>query len=161
MENKKRLYGLDVLKACAAFLVCYQHACGTGVVSGYLLAFSRIAVPIFILITGYMYKDVHEKKGEKKQIRKFFRIAVEMELLWFAIDSIYNFLKHNLRSYFLNFVLLDNINRFIWFNDPIAADHGWYMWALLYVLVICYTLPFVWKNKICRRCLIAIGGGTY
>lgn len=68
---KKRIYSLDALKAVAAFMVCYQHACGTGYFSEYILLLCKVAVPVFILITGFMYRDTVQYGNVKKQIVKF------------------------------------------------------------------------------------------
>lgn len=52
---KPRSNSIDVLKGIAALLVCYQHAYGTYGISDYILAISRIAVPLFVMITGFFY----------------------------------------------------------------------------------------------------------
>ena len=70
MNQKNRINSLDSLKAIAAFLVCYQHACGTGFLANSLLSIAKIAVPLFIMITGYMYKDTVAVKREKNQIKR-------------------------------------------------------------------------------------------
>ena len=60
MEDSRLLqrnYNFDALKIVAAFMVCFQHACGTGLISAELLALSRIAVPEFMLITGFLYLE--------------------------------------------------------------------------------------------------------
>ncbi len=71
LDSKKRIYSLDALKAVAAFMVCYQHACGTGYFSEYILLLCKVAVPVFILITGFMYRDTVQYGNVKKQIVKF------------------------------------------------------------------------------------------
>lgn len=156
-QGRKRIYSLDALKAIAAFLVCYQHACGTGVISEYLLAFSRVAVPIFMLITGFMYKDVLSRNREKGQIKKFLLIGIEMGILWFALDFVFYFLKHDLGSYLSGFISAENIFRFLVFNDPVAADHAWYIWAVLYALILLYFFPKIITNRTIKW--ILIGGG--
>lgn len=50
---KPRSNSIDVLKGIAALLVCYQHVYGTYGISDYILAISRIAVPLFVMITGF------------------------------------------------------------------------------------------------------------
>ena len=76
MSSTKRLHSIDVLKTVAAFFVCFQHACGSGWLSDYILAISKIAVPLFIMITGYMYRDTKARNHEKDQIKRFFSSSV-------------------------------------------------------------------------------------
>ena len=74
MEKDKiqhRSISIDALKGFAALLVCYQHAYGTYGISGYILAISRIAVPLFVMITGFYYCSIVDKHKEKVQIKKF------------------------------------------------------------------------------------------
>ena len=160
LDSKKRIYSLDALKAVAAFMVCYQHACGTGYFSEYILLLCKGAVPVFILITGFMYRDTVQYGNVKKQIVKFFMIAIEMELFWFLVDSIYHFLKHDISVYWGQFIDRKNIVDFVLFNDPIAADHGWYMWSVLYALIICALCPAIVKNRKIKWCVI-LGGNLF
>ena len=113
LDSNKRVYSLDALKAVAAFMVCYQHACGTGYFSEYILLICKVAVPVFILITGFMYRDTVQHGNVKKQIVKFFVIAVEMELFWFLADSVYHFLKHDISAYLSRFINGKNIVNFV------------------------------------------------
>lgn len=145
-----RSNAIDVLKAVAALMVCYQHACGTGIASEYLLSLARIAVPLFVMITGYFYMETVKLSKQKIQIKKFFKIAVGMFILYFCVDVLSNLTSHNLSNYLMSFINPQNIFNFFVFNDPIAADHSWYMWAMIYVLLIVWLMPFVWKNKVVR-----------
>lgn len=154
--EEKRLYSLDMLKAVAAFLVCFQHAAGTGILSEYLLAISRIAVPLFMMITGFFYMDVVRHEGEKKQIKKFVVVAIEMTALYFAIDYLNHLISHDLLTYLKSYFSLESIVAFLVFNDPIPADHTWYLWSMIYVLVITYILPKLWKSRMIRTVIIAV-----
>ena len=53
--NLNRKIGLDVLKCIAAFLVVCIHASFYDKFGDYFTAISRMAVPIFFIITGYFY----------------------------------------------------------------------------------------------------------
>ncbi len=154
-ENSiKRSNSIDILKAIAALMVCYQHACGQGVIAEYLLAFARVAVPLFVMVTGYFYRGTVEKHREFKQIKKFFFIAVGMVALYFFIDCANHLLTHDLVKYLSNFCKLPNVLAFVLFNDPINADHSWYMWAMIYVLLFLYIAPSLWKKKISRYIIV-------
>lgn len=157
MNQKNRINSLDSLKAIAAFLVCYQHACGTGFLANSLLSIAKIAVPLFIMITGYMYKDTVAVKREKNQIKRYISIAVEMGVFWFIVDTLYHFLRHDLLFYWKKFIDLDNISRFLFFNDPVAADHAWYMWALIYVFVVLLVIPSLSQKRKLQTMMILLG----
>ena len=102
MGEIPRSNSIDVLKGIAALLVCYQHVYGTYGISDYILAISRIAVPLFVMITGFFYYSIVNKHREIIQIKKFTRIAVEMVLLYFFIDSIKIFLQDRLSAIGIN-----------------------------------------------------------
>lgn len=153
---KPRSNSIDVLKGIAALLVCYQHAYGTYGISDYILAISRIAVPLFVMITGFFYYSTVNKHREIIQIKKFTRIAVEMVLLYFFIDSIKNIFTGQAISYWNKCFNLLNIVRFALLNDPIHADHSWYMWAMIYILVFAWKFSNLWKYKCVRRSIIML-----
>ena len=157
---KDRIYSLDALKTIAAFLVCYQHARGSGIISGYILSFAVIAVPIFMMLTGFMYEDIVKRGNEKKQIFKFLKIAIEMELLWIAINVFTYSVKHHLGDFLSQYAQPNNMIGFIFFNDPVAADHGWYIWAVLYALIIVYFFPrVIYSTRI--KWSIILGGELF
>lgn len=157
MNQRTRINSLDSLKAIAAFFVCYQHASGNGFLAECILSITKIAVPLFIMITGYMYKDTVARRHEKIQIKRYIRIAVEMGAFWFFVDTLYHLLKYDLLLYWKQFVDLNNLSRFLFFNDPVAADHAWYMWALIYVLVILQLIPRLSQKSILQTMMILFG----
>ena len=72
--NLKRNEGLDELRYIAAICVCFQHTLDGNGLSGIVLVLSRIAVPVFFLISGFYF--VPDIRKVKKQIRKLFIIIV-------------------------------------------------------------------------------------
>ncbi len=156
LGDSKRLYSFDALKTLAACMVVFQHACGYGFISEYILAIVRIAVPLFMMITGYFYIDTASRGNEKKQIVKFTRIAVEMCLFYFAVAICWNLISGNISAYLKEYLKLSSWVNFLVFNDPIPADLSWYMWAMIYVLLLMYVFPDIYKNKIIRRTLIFV-----
>ena len=139
----KRTSSLDALKMIAAVLVVFQHSVGTGNISAQLLAISRIAVPLFMMITGYLYIDVLERKKADKQIKKFIMIALGMTALYFLLDCVLYFVLKDIKEYLGLFLDIKNIRNFFLFNDPIAADHAWYMWAMIYTLILVGGFPII------------------
>lgn len=154
--DSKRLYSLDALKTIAAYLVVFQHACGSGVISEYILALARIAVPLFMVITGYFYEDTANHGNESKQIIKFTKIAIGMCLFYFSVDICWNLLTNNITEYLIQYTKATTWVNFFVFNDPVPADLSWYMWAMIYVLVFIYALPKLYKSKKIRRILIFV-----
>lgn len=155
-ENECRYVSLDILKAIAAFMVCYQHACGTGILSGYFLAVARIAVPLFIMVTGYFYEDTCNHRHERRQIVRFLQIAIQMFVIYFCIDFLFNGVTGNLKTYLLSYLDSKLWCRFLIFNTPLTAGHSWYMWAMIYVLILFLIVPGIKDNKIFRTVFTVI-----
>lgn len=155
-KARGRYVSLDVLKTIAAFMVCYQHACGTGILSGYILAAARIAVPLFVMITGFFYEDTRSNGHEKKQLIKFLKIAVEMFAMYFLVDIAFNVVSGNLKGYLFRYVDLSLWLKFVVFNTPLTAGHSWYMWAMIYVLLFFFWLPSINRNKLFRIVFITL-----
>lgn len=64
---------VDILKALCAFLVVCIHAPFPGIVGDYFTALSRVAVPIFFMITGYYYAYTVKQNKSINQIIKIFK----------------------------------------------------------------------------------------
>lgn len=131
-------------------MVCLQHTITSAGVFGYVLMMTRIAVPVFLMITGfYIYKA-----KLKKQMLKTLEIILVMTVLYFCFD-LAKFLALGKLSYFWGqFADLENWFKLIVFNSPIVADHGWYLFALLYALPIVYMLVHR-NNKVVLVCVFA------
>lgn len=157
METYKRDASLDSMKMLAALMVVFQHAIGKGAFSGYVLALSRIAVPLFMMISGLLYIDVVNRNRERKQIIKFLRIALEMTVVYFAIDFLKNLIRGTAVDYIRSITNPQDMIRFIIYNDPTVADHGWYMWAMIYTLILVLLIPAVYQNKKIEYALIILG----
>lgn len=151
-----RNYNFDALKMIAAFMVCFQHACGTGNISAELLALSRIAVPEFMIITGFLYLDVCERNNQKKQIKKYIKIALIMFLIYFVYETCLHLIRNDIGVYLREKFSISSLINFFLFNKPIAADHSWYMWAMIYTFGICLILPSVVNRRhIAIFCILA------
>ena len=150
MEDSRLLqrnYNFDALKIVAAFMVCFQHACGTGLISAELLALSRIAVPEFMLITGFLYLDICNRNNQKVQIKKYIKIAWVMFLIYFLYEIGLHFFRNDIWTYLRDKFSIASISNFLLLNKPIAADHSWYMWAMIYTFLICLIIPSVVNKK--------------
>lgn len=142
-----RADNIDILKAICAFLVVCIHVPFPGVIGEYFTALTRIAVPIFFMITGYFYLDVEEKNGEERQIKKIFKLVLEANMLYFLWDFFYAVLSRNMSSFTSTFTI-KNFLKLIVFNESPLKGHLWYLGAILYVLMIVRVIN-KWKFRMC------------
>lgn len=129
---------LDILKLICAFLVICIHNPYKNTFWFWVEPWTRVAVPVFFMISGYFYKvDQQFKRG---QVVKVFKLS----LLWYFIYGVMEFVvklqpvsiqgwieytKENLVQELLKFVLA---------NKPMLNLGGalWYLFALGYVYLI-------------------------
>ena len=158
MENRQnnRNVSIDFLKGIAALLVCFQHACGGGLLSEYFLSIARIAVPLFVMTTAYMYSDIVENGREVRQIIRFTKIAIQIVTFYFLTDIVYQLLLHHIGDYLQTLTAPSAIRNFFVFNDPIPGDHSWYMWAMVYSLSIMYFVPGLYRNVAIRNAITVV-----
>lgn len=67
----QRNFSIDILKSIAALLVICIHTGYPSVFKDYIIAFCRIAVPLFLLISGYYYQLVIDRKKYYLIIKNF------------------------------------------------------------------------------------------
>lgn len=148
--EKNRADNIDILKAICAFLIVCIHVPLPGVGGAYFTALTRIAVPIFFMITGYFYSDVVSQHKEKQQIKKIFYLAIEANVFYFIWHIVLEVLRRNsIVSYVQSLFSIRNMLKFLLFNDSPLAWHLWYLGAILYVLII----VFLMDKFNCRRIL--------
>ena len=66
----KRSVGLDFLKFLCSFMVVTIHKPFPGLLGPVIMPITRIAVPIFFMITGFFYYSTIENANEIRQIKK-------------------------------------------------------------------------------------------
>ena len=135
--EQSRAEQIDIIKAICAFFVICIHAPFPGENGAYFTALTRVAVPIFFMITGYFYSNTVAKHKEKQQIKKIFFLMLKANLL-FLIWNLTLILsqKGDLRSYLKAIFTGKNLERFLLLNESPFAGHLWYLGAILYVLLI-------------------------
>ena len=139
--EKKRTIGLDFLKYVCCFLVIVIHSKLSLSVDNIVLPITRIAVPIFFMITGYFYTQLYEKNRVRNQIAKIFRLTVFSTLLYVVWDILKILINgKSVINYLKGFLNLRRLFNFFVFNQPIKTSVLWYLGALLYVLIIAYFL---------------------
>ena len=134
--NGERYSGLDILKSICAFLIVCIHAPFPGEAGMYFLSLTRMAVPVFFMITGFFYDGVRSRGRVNSQIMKVLRLFLSANILYFgwglakaaAGGSVGAFVSENFG--------FRKLLRFVFLNEALFSSHLWYLGALLYVLVI-------------------------
>lgn len=148
-----RADNIDILKTICAFLVICIHIPFPGMASGYLMTLTRIAVPIFFMITGYFYYDVVKSKRERKQIKKIVELFVLSNLIYLLYE-IFCLIANgqNFLTFLSDAFSVKSLLKFVIFNESPFAGHLWYLGAILYVLLII----FLADKFNCRRILYCL-----
>lgn len=146
-----RYNSIDSLKAICAFLiVCIHIPLSSQEVSGYLMILTRVAVPIFFMISGYFHKNIHDRGGEGKEILKLFRIFLYANLVYLIWHILFAIMKQQeVFTIFSEVFTEKHLIEFLLLNESPLASHLWYLGAILYVKVI----VFICDRLHCRRML--------
>lgn len=129
--------GIDILKVICSFLIVCIHIPFSGILGDYFTALTRVAVPIFFMITGYFYSDIIAKHKKKQQIKKIFLLVIKANILFFIWNIVLEILKRNdIVLYIQSVFTWKNVLNFLLLNESPLAGHLWYLGAILYVLII-------------------------
>ncbi len=133
-EEGKRNNSIDFLRLVCSFLIVCIHFPFPSEVGKYIVAIARIAVPIFLMISGY-YFDI---RYMRKLTRKILRLILVSNLLYFLWDIIADKVNLSLLA-FLKLIIV---------NESPFASHLWYLNALLYVYFIIVIFDKIKCEKI-------------
>lgn len=81
--------GMDILKFICAFAVVCIHLEYPG--KTYLEPFTRVAVPVFFMISGYHYEGVCQKGQENRQLIKLLKMLATACILYFLVECLLYF----------------------------------------------------------------------
>ncbi len=138
---KKRRYGLDFLKYLCCLLVIFIHMDLPQAMEWGVLPLTRVAVPIFFMITGYFYEQTCKNEREGKQIKKVIWLAVganALHLGWALVKLILS--GDSLGNYLKGFLQKDVLLNFLVFNQPPYRTSLWYINGLLILLIVVFLL---------------------
>ena len=108
-----------------------------GRVGDYFTALTRIAVPVFFMITEYFYSNIVVRHKEKQQIKKNFFLVLETNFLFLLWNIVLNILKKDSIVTYIRLTFTGkSLLKFLILNESPLAGHLWYLGAILYVLVI-------------------------
>ena len=148
--EQSRAASLDVLKAICAFLVVCIHVPFPGKVGEYFTALTRVAVPIFFMITGFFHADVVLGRKSKDQIKKIFLLSIKANVIFLVWKFVYNAVKGKqaVHVFVLEAFSSDALAKFFLFNDNQVGPHLWYLSAILYVLIIVFLIDRLNAKKV-------------
>lgn len=133
-KGDKEIPGIQILKVFCAFLVVLIHE--PSFLKGYIMPLTRIAVPIFFMITGYFILDSYGNLSEKKLKKTLYKITrlyiivafvyiIYKLLIYIRHPELYSTVFLNYR-YWIHFL----------FTGTKPTGHLWYLIALIQALVI-------------------------
>jgi acyltransferase 3 len=138
----ERNYSFDLLKTLAAFLVVYIHTAivDSSIVLGVIKAIARIAVPLFLMISGYYYVMLCEKNSFWKHMRKILNMTIAFTFLYFVGACFLHVRNGDFVLFLSNRFTIKHLLVWIVLNVSYFGHHLWYMWAVLYALLFLWIV---------------------
>lgn len=141
----------DIMKAIMAVMITIIHIIALddlGIVGTLIFPILRIAVPLFFMISSYLFFskiNIIETYGEqKKYLFKAIKRNLQLYLLWFIILMPITFY---IRNYFKEGIL-NGILSLMWgFLTGSTFIASWYIMALIIGLIIVFYLTRKFNNK--------------
>lgn len=144
IEMEQRNICIDGLRLLAIFLIICIHKRFPGVVGGIFEPITRIAVPLFFIISGYYCLEISKNRDKiKYRIIKVLKLTIYSNILYLVWDSI----RFSHKA-FLNCFSLININHILLTNESPFEAHLWFLGALLYSLIFIYVCSYLKNYKI-------------
>lgn len=143
-----RNHGLDLLKTISAFMVICIHVPFPGIVGTIITPLTRIAVPLFFMITGYYYSSTKERNRVNKQFYKIIQLFVGANLLYMLWNLFKAcILNHSVTIELSRMFSVKSMLKFILLNESPFGGHLWYLGAILYVLLIVLLFEKKWNRE--------------
>lgn len=133
----RRIYSIDTLKFIAAFLVVFIHAPMDNFLKEYVLIITRVAVPIFFLISGFLYENkLNDKEKAKLSIKKLIKLLLFAYLIYIPFELfVYLSDGKSINDFFADLFSFNSIV----FNLKIGF-HLWYIRALIYLEIFYFFI---------------------
>lgn len=139
---------LDFLKFLCCFMIICIHTSFPPPLDKIIIPICRIAVPIFLMITGYYYSYIKENNRVEGQLIKITKIFIIGNILYLFYSILMNMWAGKTLTEFLsNIFNFKTILKFIILNESPFGRHLWYLGAILYVLLIIYWWEKRWDRK--------------
>ena len=136
--NTLRNHTLDVIKLIASFLVVFIHVPFYGVAGEIVKLFSRVAVPVFFMTSGYFGYN-NDSKTIIRKIKKLAGILIFTSCLYNFTNIFTDFISdgvNGIADYFLRFAEFDGWLNLVLFNLPFSATRLWFLFSLIYVYIV-------------------------
>ncbi|MDE6310084.1 MAG: acyltransferase [Muribaculaceae bacterium] len=152
--SSERHYAIDTLKCIAAFLVVVLHYGyvvtddGVGRASFAFNALTRLAVPLFFMITGFYFVLTYRRGRVKHQVKRLLCLtgfAVVLyaifEVAWYAVTGHLDVLIEQVRWHG---PVTSELGKLFIFNEVTAIFHLWYLLAAIYAVIAMWAFEH-WK----------------
>jgi len=152
--GKERNQALDLLRLIASFMVIVIHAPLPGCIGVLAESISRIAVPLFFMISGYYVfpKSDLQLKEKMRKTELMLLCSVSLYFVWEISWGLFRGTAvWKLQQYFTIFALPE----IFLLNTGIWLGHLWFLLALLY----CYVLYSLVLRKVSCSTKLAVGIG--
>lgn len=141
-------YTLYVFEGIFSLSIVILHCSFKGWASICVETISRIAVPLFYIISGIFLRkkleDTAFKIKIKNKIKKLFLISTFLMVFYFVFDvlMIMIFKMESINDYLKIYINPKNIILFLLFNNMFSTSstHLWFLFGLIYSYVIIFLL---------------------
>ncbi|WMC93457.1 acyltransferase family protein [Kineothrix sp. MB12-C1] len=140
--GSQREYFIDCMRLLMTFFVVFIHSPFGGKAGEVFFCFGKMAVPFFIVISGYFcFSDQTEifKKRIKKQAERIFMLCVGANFLYVYLYLIGNKLGIISVGIYRKVDDTSLVNLLLYNQSPVA-DHLWFLGSLFYALVLMLVL---------------------
>ena len=146
---------VDLVRILASFMVVFFHVRLPLGYYAYFKPICRMAVPFFFMVGGFfLYSPSDDKKAALDRIRKALVKIGTTTLFWLLIYAIFRSVQYHLDHHHPLFWLYFPMNKKLVFEilvynrSALLAPIFWYLYAYLYVLLICWLLVRFDKIKL-------------
>lgn len=156
--NKIRYDGLDFFKFVACILVVFIHCKFPGMFGENMKAIGRIAVPFFLMVSGYFSVNKSfqiETVSLNKKVKHILNLILFSLAFYVVYHIVINYIMYH---YIPTEVAIDyfnsfNLKKFIVTNTPSHYLHLWFLFALLYCYLLFYP-SFIRRALLNRQMLL-------
>jgi surface polysaccharide O-acyltransferase-like enzyme len=154
----ERNYCIDTLRVVAILLIIYIHVYSFAVhtpATTYILALTRIGVPLFFLISGYFYRYVVESHHFASHLVKLVKFTIALSAVYFLWQLYMGVRGYDITSYLNHLTSFDCWYDFLIFNASPFGPHLWYLGAAIYAIIIVFLADRLGKLHL-LYCLIPL-----
>ncbi len=146
-KGSGRHSGFDFLKYICAFMVICIHLSYRGKTT--LEPLTRVAVPVFFMISGYYYTSLKQQGRILNQAKRLFVMNLFANIGFILFDALLLFTKGlPLSGAVAPWRLADTWTTLLIFNTPPVWKHVWYLSALLYIYLLLFLVEKISLRKI-------------